>query len=151
MAISDKFTLKTTGRPTKYNKETIENILGLIQWGSTKEEASIRSGIHRDTLNEWENKYPDFLAAVKRAEALQVTTLVLAIRKAAINDWKAAAWLLERRWPEKFAKNRFYRVEEIEKKKYTLTPEKEKELRDVVKRFSEEDKQQNNGSESINN
>lgn len=43
--------------------------------------------------------------ALKKAEADYKTALLKVVAKAAVErDWKAAAWILERKYPEEFAK-----------------------------------------------
>lgn len=50
-------------------------------------------------------QYRDFRAAVERARAEAEATLVARVAKAAQNgSWSAAAWLLERRAPERWGK-----------------------------------------------
>jgi hypothetical protein len=44
----------------------------------------------------------DRLAAAVPPEVAEVE-LVLALREAARSDWRCSAWVLERRWPERWA------------------------------------------------
>jgi len=60
-------------------------------------------GIGKSTLNQWirrgedgEEPYAAFASAVARARAESVDNLVSTIRQAAVDDWRAASWLLER-------------------------------------------------------
>jgi hypothetical protein len=65
-------------------------------------------------VHSWISKYPSFAAAVFRARGIAKTSLVAVIRKAAPDDWRAAAWILERSWPDEYA--RIERVEQIGEK-----------------------------------
>jgi hypothetical protein len=51
--------------------------------------------------------YLDFLVAIKRAEAFAVAEAIESIRNASKDGtWTASAWLLERRYPEQFGRQR---------------------------------------------
>lgn len=50
-----------------------------------------------------EEPYASFLAEVKDAEATAERALLGLIRKHAVETWQAAAWLLERRYPKRYA------------------------------------------------
>lgn len=91
------------GRPTKYIKGTVESILKFIKTGSSKSEAATLSGIERHTLAEWEEKYSDFSTAIKKAEVEQIQLLINSIYNQGLTDWRAHAWILERRHPDKFS------------------------------------------------
>src|SRR5437868_33069 len=66
------------------------------------------------SVHSWISKYPSFAAAVFRARGIAKTGLVAVIRKAAPDDWRAAAWILERSWPDEYARTE--RVEQIGEK-----------------------------------
>lgn len=57
------------GRPPKYSPERVAQICELIARGETKETAAKAAGITPATFCEWQNTFPEFLEAVKRAEA----------------------------------------------------------------------------------
>ena len=98
------------GRPTKVDAATTTRIVELVRAGSFMETAAATCGIHRTTLHRWLEKgeaqsagpYREFYLAVMRAQADSETLGVLIIEKAAQEDWRAAAWLLERRFPRRY-------------------------------------------------
>ena len=94
------------GRPSKFTHERQEAILRSLRAGSTLKIAALANGIHPNTLNEWRRRYPDFADAVNTASGVAAELWLLTISNAAIrrDDVRAAMWLLERRFPEDFAK-----------------------------------------------
>ena len=75
-------------------------------------------GIHESTLYRWlsgKGKLHRSLAeSLKRAEALYKHTLLTAIRESAVKkngQWTAAAWLLERKYPDEYAQTTRMREE----------------------------------------
>lgn len=109
-----------TGRPSSLTPETQEAILEAIRAGNYKATACAKAGIHRDTLHGWEQRaakgeepYATFAAKLTQAEAEGETRLIDEIRGAqggvsgpgghAADVWQARAWILERRWPKRWA------------------------------------------------
>lgn len=66
------------------------------------------TGIHYSTFLEWLEKYPEFSESVKKAEIVferkRYDNATSAIQKAMPEQWQAAAWWLERKYPEQFAR-----------------------------------------------
>ncbi len=100
------------GRPTKLTAEVRGRLLAAIRVGADYGAACAYTGISRDTLHEWRRKgragrqpYSGFSDALKEAEGMAVLGWLAKIEKAA-NDgtWQAAAWLLERRYPERYGR-----------------------------------------------
>ena len=60
---------KKPGRPPMYNAERVSKICELLSKGETKENAAKMVGISPAILYDWQNRYPEFLEAVKRAQA----------------------------------------------------------------------------------
>lgn len=97
------------GRKPKLTPEVQETICRYISAGSFRETASAAAGIDSRTLRKWLKKAADddkngeetihvkFRAAMDVAEAKAETRDVARITTASIDDWKAAAWILERR------------------------------------------------------
>ncbi|MFX9703736.1 hypothetical protein ABTO92_19445, partial [Acinetobacter baumannii] len=78
-----------------------------IRRGATIEMACAAAGITDATWHLWMNKarqgrapYRDFLEAIKTAEAEHQARLLAVIEEHAIKQWQAAAWILERRYPD---------------------------------------------------
>ena len=89
----------------KYNPTNVGIILKALEECNTKRTAYQLAGVAESTFYEWLKEKPEFKAAVERAEAVALETLVLTIKKASIKDWRAALELLKRRggeeWQEK--------------------------------------------------
>ena len=91
------------GRRSKLTPELQDKICGLIRGGNYLHHAAAACGIGNSTLSEWIRKgedgkkpYAAFAEAVAEARGASVAALVLTIKKAATDDWRAANWLLER-------------------------------------------------------
>ena len=101
------------GKPTKLTPQVKKRILTAIRQGSPFEHAAEFGGVHRTTLYKWikagedgEQPYAAFLEEFYKAQADAVQVLLKRINDAAANgDWKAAAWILERRHREHFGRN----------------------------------------------
>ena len=121
------------GRPTKLNPELQEEICSAIRAGNYIEPSAARAGVSKHVLYDWLKKagveldrvrrgqakglnckvsakaqpFVDFLDAIKKAEAEAEARDVAIIAKAALKQWQAAAWRLERkhytRWGRKQA------------------------------------------------
>jgi transposase-like protein len=94
------------GRRTKLNKARKEAIIEAIKLGATYEIAAEAAGISKATLYNWMKRgeedssgnFSDFLDALKKAEAAAAIGALKTINVASSDgDWKAAAYLLERR------------------------------------------------------
>lgn len=106
------------GRPTSLTPEVAETILAAVRAGNYKATACAAAGIHRDTLNDWEHRgargeepYREFSDALQKAEAESEVELLREIRSAqpavvqvqGADVWQSRAWIMERRWPKKWA------------------------------------------------
>ncbi len=86
------------GRPTKRSPELEGAILRALEVGNTRRDSALGVGISYDTFRAWTLRFPEFLHAVEKAEALARQRFVGQIALAAKNgSWQAAAWNLERR------------------------------------------------------
>lgn len=96
------------GRPTKLTPEVQDRILEAIGAGNTKKDAAAYAGIGYRTLETWLTDprplYRQFQQAVAQKEAQAVVRNVAIIAKAAQDTWQAAAWWLERRRPDDWAR-----------------------------------------------
>lgn len=100
------------GRPSKLTPETQTRIVQAIRVGATYELAAQFGGIAYNTFNEWMKKgedakagrYRDFYEAVKEAEGDAAIKWLAVIDKAAADSWQAAAWKLERRYPNEYGR-----------------------------------------------
>ncbi len=100
------------GRPTKLTPEVQARVVTAISGGNTRETAASYAGIRRATLFEWlargraarSGLFRDFADAIEKAEADASVTSVGLIRRAAQTSWQAAAWWLERRYPDEWGR-----------------------------------------------
>lgn len=107
------------GRPTKSTPTAQERVLAAIRMGATYELAARAGGISHDTLTRWRQHAHDdstdgaapeaceacvFCVAFTRVEAEAAEQALDAINRAMLDDWRAAAWFLERRYPQEWGK-----------------------------------------------
>jgi transposase len=118
---------RPTGRPSKLNDGLHEAIVKILRTGCTVETAAENAGISKRTLQSWLQKGEDaetrsdaghkLTAADQRYMALaqdvrrarseaEVRALATIQRAAADGTWQAAAWYLERSFPERYASKR---------------------------------------------
>lgn len=113
------------GAPSKLTNDSKLKVLAGIQRGATYELASAYAGISYSTFRNWMRKgeeqdeqengdeFLDFYRAVKNAEGVAAMLWLDKIDKAADGGyWQAAAWKLERRYPQQYGKT----VQEIQGK-----------------------------------
>jgi hypothetical protein len=96
-------------RPTKLTRETEARLVGGVQAGLTLTLACEVAGIAPRTLQRWmaspRREHRQLRAAVEQARAGCEADLVARMHRAALRgSWRAAAWLLERQAPERWAR-----------------------------------------------
>lgn len=100
------------GRPTKLTAETTKKICDAILVGSTYEAAAQYAGVNYSTFRMWMKrgedgkgrKFVEFLETVETANASAQVYFATNIKSAATaGDWRAAAWMLERRFKQDYA------------------------------------------------
>ena len=74
----------------------------------TKDIACSQAGITRQTLHRWCEDDAELSSDVEAAIDVSKAVLISEIRALgeARQDWRAAAWMLERRWPHEFGAKR---------------------------------------------
>ena len=98
-----------TGRPTKCTPETIERLCEILRDGHTIKGACEGAGIAESSYYEWLERakegppFSDFSAEVTRAQHAARDYLLTKIRTA--DDWRAQAWIMERRFRDEFGKD----------------------------------------------
>lgn len=101
------------GRPEKLTPELQSKIVAFIRAGGYIETAAAAAGISKVTFYEWlkrgagqaKGSYRDFANAVEKAAAESEMADVARINKAAQDGvWQAAAWRLERKYPERWGR-----------------------------------------------
>lgn len=105
--------VKKPGRPTLLNPSRQAALLEAIEQGMPLKQAAAVAGMSYDTLNHWQKRgenesapeeYRQFCQLLRRSQAVAMQVHVSSISDAAKRDWRAAAWMLERRFPEDFAR-----------------------------------------------
>lgn len=92
-------------RRSKYTPETEKRITDAIRLGATYNLACQYAGISEDTFARWRDKYTDFADAIKEAEGAGAIGWLAKIERAANEGtWQAAAWKLERRYPDLYGR-----------------------------------------------
>ena len=90
-------------RKTKATPKTIEIIFNAIADGLTQRDASILAGISEDTLSLWKRQDSDFSEQIRQKEIEYKQGHVQIINKEAKKNWKASAWLLERKYKNEYS------------------------------------------------
>lgn len=122
-------------QPNKLTPEALKAITRAIADGAPRYIAAEAAGVDPATLRRWmaDGRKPGadadrraLCAAIKKAEAVFVTSHARIVATAAKRTWQAACWLLERRVPEEFASDRreiaalVRRVAELEREREEL-------------------------------
>jgi hypothetical protein len=89
-----------------------EKLLSYVRQGCTLRAAALKAGIHERTFYLWREKgekartgkYREFVDALEEAQAHAEVALVTSLKLQGAEDWRALAWMLERRFPEAWAK-----------------------------------------------
>lgn len=98
-------------RPTKISKKIVDTLAKYIRAGAHLDTAAARAGISKQTLHTWLKAAArgdgtplqnDLLEAVDLALADFEHGAVLGIMKASTTQWQAGAWLLERKFPDRY-------------------------------------------------
>lgn len=100
------------GRPTKLTPALQAKVVEAIRAGNYIETAAAYAGVSKVTLYDWmrrgneqkSGRFREFLNAVEKALGDSEARDVALIGKAAGEDWKAAAWRLERRFPDRWGR-----------------------------------------------
>lgn len=88
----------------KKDAEILTKIVELISTGVSYRNAALAVGIGKTTLARWKQEDQEFRASLKRAEAQAHARAVKCISDQWDKNWQSAAWWLERRYPERYAK-----------------------------------------------
>jgi hypothetical protein len=101
------------GRPSKLDDITAQRIVQAVEKGLPRDTAARLARISPTTLYKYlrlgrdgDPEYTEFAKRVKAAEASGEAELLGILRAHAAETWQAAAWLLERRMPKKYALRR---------------------------------------------
>ena len=102
------------GRPTKLTPELADRFVAMLKAGNYVTVAAHAAGLHRSTITVWLRRgqsqrvvdapYREFRERVEQARAEGEVRNVAQIASAARESWQAAAWLLERQFPERWGR-----------------------------------------------
>jgi hypothetical protein len=123
---------KRVGRPTKITAEIQNEIVMAIRGGNYLETAASYVGLSQSTLRDWirrgareherlerdqdarpiksETPFLDFSVAVRKAQAASEVSDVAIIGAAARASWQAAAWRLERKYPDRWGRRESHEI-----------------------------------------
>jgi len=94
------------GSPTKRTDATRATILKALRHGATYKRAAEAAGVAYETFRAWRAADPAFSAAVEKAHGQMMQTALASIEKAAKEGtWQAAAWWLERMFPDEYGRS----------------------------------------------
>jgi hypothetical protein len=96
------------GRPTAMNARMLDTLCAVIrETGASDSAAAARVGVHPSTVSRWKRDFPDVAILLRAArEEFRSAMLAVILAEAAAGharSWRAAAWLLERVFPEDYA------------------------------------------------
>lgn len=101
-------------RPHKFIPETVGLLMKGVRAGLPYHLAAEAAGIGETTFYEWQRgEFPrgadkdlkaHFAEDLMRAKGGSAARLMILVNNAAAEDWRAAAWILERRFPQDFGK-----------------------------------------------
>lgn len=101
---------KRPKRRHKLTRETLETALELKKGGANHKDIAAACGVCPQTFSTWANQpktelQRELAEGLKKAEADYKNALcAIILRDAKKRDWKAAAWLLERKYPEEYSR-----------------------------------------------
>lgn len=98
------------GRPRVMTDEVREGILRTIRLGLHPERAAQAYGISARTMRRYRKQDPDFVLLIKEAEAAAESSFLGRMFAHMDRHWQCIAWMLERRWPERWAKREHVEV-----------------------------------------
>lgn len=104
------------GRPTVFNQAIADRVIEGVTRGLTMKNAAAYGGISYSTLNRWRQRgqesgdaddpFCQFWNRLERAKGEAALRLLNCVNSAAEGgEWKAATWILERRYPEEWGPN----------------------------------------------
>ena len=94
-----------TGRPrSEMTQEIIDKIVSTVALGVWPDRAAMIHGVKGATMRAHKARNPSFATALEKAEATAEAGFMAKILRHTEKQWTAAAWMLERRWPDRWAK-----------------------------------------------
>jgi hypothetical protein len=96
------------GRPTYLNERVVDELCSVIrETGVSDSGAAARMHLHPSTVSRWKREHPDLGILLRSAREefrmAQLGVIMDEARAGRATSWRAAAWLLERIFPEDYA------------------------------------------------
>jgi hypothetical protein len=100
------------GRKLRLTREVHDTIIRHLKVGAFKRHAAEAAGVSEDAINQWlkrgaagEKAFVQFFNDVRTTQGEDAVRMASVITRAAVkNDWKAAAWVLERKYPKLYGR-----------------------------------------------
>lgn len=115
--MAHRVTGRPIGRPSRFTQELQDKIVAGVRMGLTKCVASELAGVPVGTFKDWmawgldgREPYAAFSAAIQKAVAESEAMLLSTIKDASKKEWTAAAWIMERRFPERWARREALKI-----------------------------------------
>ncbi len=100
--LNDKDKSNTRVKNTKYTSILAHQICEHVSKGIPMRQAAQTLGISESTFHRWRREKEDFAEMIDQAIGVSESRLITEI---SVNeDWRAKAWILERRFPERWSK-----------------------------------------------
>lgn len=122
-------------RPEKITPQIQQKIVDALRMGNYIETAAAFAGIHKSTLYDWlkkgasatdeHDKYRQFSDAVEKAMAEAEMRDVAVIAQASKDNWQAAAWRLERKYPHRWGRKTQHEISGKDGKPIEITNPKQ--------------------------
>ncbi len=94
-----------------YGEQFLQRLVFALSKGASRKHAALYAGINPMTLATWmrlelqgDTRYYGLNDALQMAESQAVMSDLDAINSAKLDDWRAAAWKLERMYPDEYGK-----------------------------------------------
>lgn len=91
-------------KPIELDDARRRRLLSALEVGATLELAARAAGVSAATLKRWRNCDEEIAQAEARGAVRALETISAAASGAHPGQWQAAAWLLERRYPDSYAR-----------------------------------------------
>lgn len=105
------------GRPSRFTQELQDKIVAGVRMGLAMCVASELAGVPERTFRDWmawgrdgREPYATFAHAVEKGIAESEAQLLSTIKDASKKEWTAAAWIMERRFPERWARREALKI-----------------------------------------
>lgn len=109
---------KRAGRPTKKVPKYLDRLFDNLREGMSIEASCTQAGLARSTVDQWRREDPKFNQEFESACDFAEAVLLAQIKQTGMmkEDWRAYAWILERRFPGRWSQKRELDLSVNEKK-----------------------------------